>query len=54
MSTQDFVMILYYLKKLSQFFFPLSYFITSSLTLLSSSVCRATENLLDKKIYFFF
>lgn len=42
-------MILYYLKKLLQFFFPHSYFITSSLTLVSSSVCRASENQSDEK-----
>lgn len=47
-------MILYYLKKLLQFFSPLSYFITSSLTLLSSSVCTASENQLDKKKTTFF
>lgn len=49
MSSQDFVMILYYLKKLVQLFSPLNYFIASSLSLLSSSVCRAFENQSDRK-----
>lgn len=42
-------MILYYLKKLEQFFSPLNYFIASSLSFLSSSVCRGFENQSDKK-----